>query len=381
MKLAAIICEYNPFHNGHKFHIEETRRKTKADAVVAVMSGNFVQRGDIAIFDKKLRAEAAILGGADLVIELPVSFATASAEFFALGAVKLLNALGNINTLSFGAEASDTHQIMQIAKLLANEPKDFSDRIKHFLDTGLSFPAARSKVLGEFLGETAESVISTPNNILGIEYVKALIQTNSSILPCPVLRDSAPHDSNITTGDIASATYIRSLIQNGRSIEAKQFIPDFASELFSTAKLHSIKALEKAILCELIKTPSDTLKSIADISEGLENRIKEAALTSQTLDELISKVKTKRYTHSRIRRIILSAYLGITSEMRNCEPQYIHILAHNEIGQKIIANSKKIAALPIVRNTSQVNKLKNPLIKSLWEQERTFDNIYNMAQI
>ncbi len=381
MKTAAIICEYNPFHNGHKFHIEETRRRTGADAVVAIMSGNFVQRGDLAVFDKRLRAKTAILGGADLVLELPTVYASASAEFFACNAVKILNALGTVDFLSFGAETDEPDRIIQIAQLLASEPESFSDRIKAHLSAGLSYPAARSRAIGEALGTDAERILSTPNNILGIEYCKALIQTDSCIKPCPILREGAAHDSNITSNRIASATHIRDLIQNSQWSKAKKFIPGFAAEIFETAPIHSIKTLEKAILCELIKTPADRLKAIADISEGLENRIKEAALTSQTLDELVDSIKTKRYTHSRIRRIVLSAYLGITSEMRNCPPQYIHILAHNEIGQKIISAAKKSATLPIVRNTSQVNKLKDPLIKSLWEQERVFDNIYDMAKI
>ncbi len=381
MKLAAVICEYNPFHNGHKFHIEETRQKTKADAIVAIMSGNFVQRGDLAIFDKSLRAEAAISCGADLVLELPTLYASASAEFFAHNAIKILNALGGIDFLSFGAESCHTHLIMQIAKLLADEPEYLSAKIKQNLTEGLSYPAARSKALGEVLGRNAEDVLSTPNNILGIEYAKALIQTGSSITPCPILRQGAAHDSNLASKNIASATYVRKLIYSNNWTAAKEYIPGSAAELFEKAQVHSIKALENAILCELIKVPAHKLKSISDVSEGIENRIKEAALTSHTLDELIDKVKTKRYTHSRIRRIVLSAYLGITKELRQTPPQYIHILNHNEIGQKIIAAAKKSTALPLVRNTSQINKLKDPLVKTQWELQRTFDNIYNLAKI
>ncbi len=379
MTLAAIICEYNPFHNGHQFHIEETRRKTGADGIVAIMSGNFVQRGDVAIFDKQTRSRAAVLGGADLVIELPAAYSSASAEFFASNAVKILNALGNIDFLSFGAEIADTDSLMKIAELLANEPAELSAKIKQFLKGGLSYPVARGLAVGEILGQEYSDIMSSPNNILGIEYCKALIKTQSSVSPCPVLRQGADHDSKFASESIASATLARQLLSEGKN--ATQFLPEFAAELYKDAKIHSLAALEKAILAYLIKTPAEELAKAPDISEGLENRIKEAALTSDTLDGLIDKIKTKRYTHSRIRRIILSAYLGITDEMRRREPQYISILAHNEIGQKIIARAKKTAALPIVRNTSQINKLKNPLIKSLWEQERIFDKIYNLTEI
>ena len=381
MKLAAIICEYNPFHNGHKFHIEETRRKIGADGIIAIMSGNLMQRGDVAIFDKTLRAKAAVLGGADLVIELPCIYSSASAEFFALNAVKILNALGMVDYLSFGAEKADSSALVKIGELLADEPSQLSDKIKQLSATGLSYPAARSRAVGEYLGAEYADILSTPNNILGIEYCKALVRTKSHIAPFPVLRYGAEHDSDVASDRIASATYIRQLLQKGETENANQFVPQFATELFKDVKIHSLKALEKAILAYLIRTPAEELKNVPDVSEGLENRIKEAALVSDTLDDLIDKVKTKRYTHSRIRRILLSAYFGISRQMREIEPQYISILAHNETGQKIIAEAKKTATLPIVRNTSQVNKLKNPLIKSLWEQERIFDNLYNLTEI
>ncbi len=378
MKLAAIICEYNPFHNGHKFHIEETRRQTGADGIVAIMSGNFVQRGDIAVFDKQTRSRAAIPGGADLVLELPSVYSCASAEFFALNAVKILNAVGSIDFLSFGAENADSSVLMKIAELLTKEPACLSDKIKGFLNDGLSFPLARSKSVGELLGSEYEKILRSPNNILGIEYCKALILTNSKITPCPILRHGADHDSTLTSENIASATHIRNMLYKGEGVEG--FVPDFAAEIYKNAQVHSLKVLEKAIIAHLIKMPADQLRQISDVSEGLENRIKEAASNSYNLDSLIDSIKTKRYTHSRLRRIVLAAYLGITPEMRNAPPQYINILAHNETGQKIIAKAKKTAALPIVRNTSQVNKLKNPLIKDLWERERIFDNIYNLTK-
>ena len=188
MKVAAIICEYNPFHNGHRFHIGETRRKTGADAVVAIMSGNFVQRGDVAVFPKSLRAQTAIRGGADLVLELPVPFATGSAEFFAQGAVRTLDSLGIIDYLSFGAECNNAEKLLELAELFASEPPEFSDLIKLYSKDGLSFPAARAKAATEFAGADAEEILSSPNNILGIEYCKALLKLNSKIKPCVIER-------------------------------------------------------------------------------------------------------------------------------------------------------------------------------------------------
>lgn len=381
MKVAAIICEYNPFHNGHKFHIEETRRKTGADAVVAIMSGNFVQRGDIAVFPKTLRAQAAIKSGADLVLELPVPFSTGSAEFFAQGAVRTLDSLGTIDFLSFGAECNNAQRLLEIAQLFSCEPPEFTDLIKLYSKDGLSFPAARAKAAVEFAGADFGETLSSPNNILGIEYCKALLKLNSKIKPCVIGRTGAGHDAETTDGSFASASFIRKLLSEGSPQKAFSFLPEFAKEIFKNQPLHSIKAIENAILCELIKMPADRLREISDVAEGLENRIKDAALSANSLDELIESVKTKRYTHSRVRRIILSAFLGITDNDRKAPPQYIKILDHNEIGQKIIAAAKKTATIPIVRNTSQVNKIGDPVIKSLWERERIFDKIYEMTEI
>ncbi len=381
MKVAAIICEYNPFHNGHQFHIEETRRKTGADAVVAIMSGNFVQRGDVAVFPKNLRAQAAIRGGADLVLELPVPFATGSAEFFAQGAVKTLDSLGIIDYLSFGAECSNAEKLLGLAELFTNEPPEFADLIKLYSKDGLSFPAARAKAAAEFAGSDAGEILSSPNNILGIEYCKALLKLNSKIKPCVIERTGAGHDTEATDGDIASASFIRKLLTDGDTDRAFSFMPDFTKDIFKNQPLHSINAIENAILCELIKIPADKLREISDVTEGLENRIKDAALCANSLDELIESIKTKRYTHSRVRRIILSAFLGITDTDRKAPPRYIKILDHNETGQKLIAAAKKTATLPIVRNTSQVNKRNAPEIKELWERERIFDKIYEMTKI
>lgn len=381
MKLAAIICEYNPFHKGHKFHIEETRKKSGADAVIAIMSGNFVQRGEPAIYPKAVRAEAALKGGADLVLELPTVYATGSAEYFAIGAVKILNALNCVDFLSFGAEVPDANSLLKIAELLITEPDEFSQKLKEYSAKGLSFPSARAKAVGEVLGVSAEDILNKPNNLLAVEYCKALLKTKSTISPLPIQRTGANHDSDSASDGIASATHIRSLILGGKSEEAFKYMPDFSGKLFSTAQIHCLNALESAILCQLIKFPPEQLQEVSDVSEGLENRIKAAAMTATTLEELCELVKTKRYTHSRIRRIVLSAFLGISDPDRKLPPQYIKILAHTETGQKIIAKAKKSATLPLVRNTSQVNKLNNPLIKEQWERERIFDRLYEMSEV
>ncbi len=379
MKIASIICEYNPFHNGHKYQLDEVRRICGDNtAIITLMSGNYVQRGDVAIFSKTARAAAAIQGGADLVLELPAFCAVQSAEFFAKGAVYLLNSLGFVDYLAFGAESANLSLIEDIAELFCKEPPDFSERLSVLCDTGISFPAARAKAISELLGKDAAELLNEPNNILAVEYCKALKALGSPIQPLLIQRTGAMHHEQHATDGIASATHIRSLISQDKTSEAFSYIPKACSDIFQSEKIHSLKSMEKSIIADIIKTDSEALKKISDVGEGLENRIKEKALTASGLEELTNNIKTKRYTHSRIRRILLSSYLGITAKDRESVPRYIRILAHNETGQALIRKAKKTAALPLVRNTAQINKLSNPAAKETWERERIFDLIYEL---
>ncbi len=379
MKITAVICEYNPFHKGHQYHIQKTKEAYPESKVVAIMSGNFVQRGDVAVFDKYTRANAAILSGCDLVLELPTPFALSSAEFFASGGVKLANALGLDCTLSFGAENPDKDGLLRVARLLADEPDEFKEYLQKELAKGSSYPTARSLAAGHLLGDGAKEILASPNNILAIEYIKAILKTSSNADFFPIERKGAGHDSLTDGADFVSASLIRSRIAEGQSYS--EFCPPNAVELFRDAPIHSIKSLDASILGHIIKMTPEELRKVPDVAEGLENRILAAAMEAQSVDELIEKVKTKRYTHSRIRRILLSAYLGIKNEDREQGPRYISILAHNEAGQKVIAAAKKTATLPLVRNTAQVNKLKDEQIKTLWEQQRIYDRVYELSKI
>lgn len=379
MKIVAVICEYNPFHKGHEYHIQKIKEAYPDNVIVAIMSGNFVQRGDVAVFDKNTRARAAILGGANLVLELPTPFAISSAEFFALGGVKILNALGMPCTLSFGAETPDKDALLKVARLLADEPAEFKQALQAELALGKSYPQARSDAAKTILGKDSAEILANPNNILGVEYIKAIIKTNSQADFLPIGRKGVDHDSTAHSEGFASASLIRSKIAEGGDLAC--FCPESAVEQFQNAPIHSIKALDRSILGHIIRMTPEELQQVPDVSEGLENRILAAAMEAQSVEELIEKVKTKRYTHSRIRRILLSAYLGIKKESRTADPLYINILAHNEKGQKIIAEAKKTATVPLVRNTSQVNKLKDQNIKSAWEQQRIYDKIYELSKI
>ena len=378
MKTAAIICEYNPFHKGHSYQIARTKELCGADFVIAIMSGNFVQRGDVAVFSKELRAKAALASGADLVIEIPAVFSIQSAEFFARHGVALAEATGIVDVLSFGTECDNIDEICKIAELLCDEPVEFSSLLKSYLSKGLAYPTARYEAVSEILGKSSAEAISTPNNILAVEYCKALFSSNSNIKPIAIKRIGTNHDSTEPSKGFASATHIRELIFSGKTEEALKYIPEECQSIFANAKPHHISAMETSIIAELIKMPSETLKNISDVNEGIENRIKAAALSSSSLAELFDAVKTKRYTHSRIRRIILSAYLGITNPDREMMVPYIKILDHTERGRELISKMKKTSKLPVVRNTSQINNLKIPQIKDLWERERMFDKLYEM---
>lgn len=378
MKTAAIICEYNPFHKGHKYQIARTKELCGADFIVAVMSGNYVQRGDVSIFPKELRAKAAISCGADLVIELPTVFAMQSAEIFAKKGVEIANAIGIIDFLSFGTECDDIDKICEIAKLLSDESPEFSDMLKSSLSKGRTYSAARAYAIKSLLGEHAAEIISTPNNILAVEYCKALYTSQSTIAPLAVKRTGANHDSTDTKDGFSSATNIRNLFYEKDCESAFSYMPQKCSDIFKGVRIHHTAAMEKSIIAELIKMPAATLKDISDVSEGIENRIKSAALEANTIEELANMIKTKRYTLSRIRRILLSSYLGITNADRETSVPYIKILDHNERGQELISKIKRTSKLPIARNTSQINKLKDTEIKAFWERERIFDKLYEL---
>lgn len=367
LKVAGIICEYNPFHLGHKFHIEETRRITGADYVVAIMSGNFVQRGDIAIYDKLSRAKTACQNGADLVIELPAIYSLAGAEIFASKAVEILIGLNCIDYLSFGAETDDVAELERVAEIILSEDEDYKGKLSQALGQGLSFASAREIAVGSDL-------LKTPNNILAVEYIKAIKKLGASFCPVAVKR-SVNHDSDEVSGKFTSASNIRAEIKMGHFDLVKKYVPqgfDFSQ------KAHFIEDLEKSIISSLLLKTPEELRLISDVSEGLENRILKCAKECSGFMELCDAVKSKRYAHSRIRRILLHSYLGITAEMQKEAPSYIRILDFNSNGQELLNKIKQATDLPLVKNTSDVNRLKNPVIKNQWDRELLFDKIFNL---
>ena len=377
MKIAAVICEYNPFHNGHKYQIDMARKKTGCDAVVGLMSGNFVQRGDFAIFDKGFRASAALLCGVDLVIENPATFVLRSAEGYASAAVKTLSSFGCIDYLFFGAEHECLEDLQRIADFLAEENAEFKKRLSQYMSEGLSFAKARSNATADILGKEAERILAQPNNLLAIEYLKAIRKQNSDLEPVLIQRVNADHHATTPNGTFASASYIREEILKGNN-DALNLVPKEAEEEYLIRKPFSSFDAEKAIISAICLMPKEKLILTPDINEGLENKIKDAVMNCKTLDEVQDNVKSKRYAYSRVRRAILCAYLGITKEDALLSPKYIKVLSFNDVGQKVLNMAKKTAELPIAKNARAI--LKDEEAMSIWRRELEFDRIYEILK-
>lgn len=332
MKTAAIICEFNPFHNGHKYLIDEVKNKY-ADCVIAIMSGSFVQRGDIAIIDKFERAKAALQNGCDLVVELPTVFSLASAERFAQGGVQIANAL-NADFLCFGAENTDIEKLKRIGDTFGDE--NFRMNLKKHLSNGEYYPKAVSLSIEDTLDKEYSSLLNGPNNTLAIEYIKAL--KNSTISPVAIKRIGVDHDSTDTNDNIASATHIRNLIRNNTAYDN---YTDMTISNYTDAN-----KLETAILYRLRTMSKEEIENLPDVSEGFHNRIFECSRCSNSYEELLSKLKTKRYTLARTRRIIMYALLDITKGDIKGDIEYVRVLGMSEKGSTLLKN----ATLPLVCN-------------------------------
>lgn len=326
MQIAGIICEYNPFHKGHQKQIDYLR--AQGHSVVCLMSGNFVQRGHPAIFDKMARTKAAIECGADLVLELPVQYALSSAEGFAAGGVEILSRL--CDHLCFGAETADDAALMNTANTLLTT--DFSEKMRLQLDKGLSFPAARTAAL-ENMGMD-KAIIETPNNILAVEYCKAILVQNSDLTPLSIHREGSYHD-RAADAENPSATALRILIQNGENWA--DFVPESAFSQLRNSSFHSIEQGEKAILSRIRTMTDDEFEALPYGSEGLWRKLMHASRKYASLEEIIAETKSKRYTRTRIDRMILCAFLGLTTEDITSPAPYCRVLGFNDTGREILS--------------------------------------------
>ena len=330
MRIAGIVCEYNPLHLGHKKQMDFLR--AQGYGIVCAMSGNYVQRGHPAIFDKMRRAEAAIQCGADLVVELPLPYALSSAEGFAAGGVDILLRL--CDTLCFGAENSDSEKLMETARALLSP--EFSQKLRPQLDTGLSFPAARTKALAE-MGMDA-SILDTPNNILAVEYCKAVLSQGCTMDILPIARVGSYHDE-APDAENPSATSLRNLLENDEKWES--FVPNAAFSCFENAPIHSLKNAEKAILYRLRTMTDDEFESLPYGSEGLWRKLMHASRGCNAMEEIISATKSKRYTRTRIDRMILCAFIGLQERDFKSPVPYCRVLAFNDTGRAILSKVRE----------------------------------------
>ena len=338
MKITGIICEYNPLHLGHKKQMEQIRHMQGADGgIVCLMSGNFVQRGAPAIVDKSLRAKAAILSGADLVLELPVTVSLSSAEGFAAGGVSILSPF--CDALCFGAEDADKDALLETANALLRP--QFSDALRLQLDKGLSFPAARQAAL-DAMGIRGD-LVSHPNNILAVEYCKAILRQNSSMEPLPITRSGSYHDT-APDPDNPSATALRLLMQTGGTWQ--NYVPQEAAACFENAVLHTLDAGERAVLYRLRTMNDKDFETLPYGSEGLWRKLMHSSRAEATLEDILTAVKSKRYTRTRLDRMVMCAFLGITVQDLMEKPPYVRVLAFNDRGREILRLARETGDFP-----------------------------------
>lgn len=394
-RVLGIIAEYNPFHNGHMYHLQKAKEQSGAQYCICVMSGNFVQRGNTSIVNKWKKAEMALLNGVDLVIELPTIYSVASAEGFSLGAIKLLNNLKIVDAISFGTETSDFAALNNISSIVNEEPMKYKSILNSELKKGLSFPKARENALMLYLNDNKryDNILNTPNNILAIEYLKALKKIKSTIQPIPVKREKVYYNDNVIVDEFASATAIRKLLKNEEFSEIRKVVPKSTYQILKKETelgnvVLDLSRYEKEIIYNLRRMTVSEIAELPDVNEGLEHSLKNAANYSNDITNLINIVKTKRYTVTRIQRILICALLGITKRdvgMAKKTELYIRVLGFNEKGKELISrinkqNPKATVITSVKKFQDKNNNNKNSKIyKRLLDIDIFSTNVYTMA--
>ena len=386
-----IIAEYNPFHNGHFYQIEEAKKQTGAKYVVAVMSGNFTQRGNTSLIDKWTKAQMALENGVDIVLELPTIYSVSSAENFAEGAIKILDSLKIVDTLCFGTETADFAALNNIANVLHNEPKEYVAILNHELGKGISYPKARENALMMYLNDIKRyaSILSGSNNILAIEYLKALKRLKSDMTPFSIQRKKVYYNDERIIDEFASSTAIRKLIATEQYAEVRKVVP-MSSYMLLKEKIEKgnfvidIIKFEKEILYNLRKMTVKQIAELPDVTEGLEYAIKNAANSCNSLLELVNIIKSKRYTQTRIQRILVYALLGITKkDMANARKviPYARVLGFNKNGREMLSDICSIN--PRINMITSVKKYEdqnvNKVLREMLEKDIFATNVYTLG--
>jgi len=375
MYICGIIAEYDPFHTGHQHQFSAIRKILGDDcAIVCVMSGNWTQRGSPAIVDKFLRARLALMGGADLVLELPLPYAISSAEWFARGGVSTLQSSGIITHLCFGSECGDLIPLSQSAQCL--DSVEYTSALRGYLDLGLSFPVARQKAVEQLVGSVAEC-LNFPNNNLGVEYLRALKWCNSKIEPITVQRQGAGHGEAAREG-FSSASHLRDLLRSRKINDAKKYFIDCEADLLYSSSFSDCINAERSILYRLRQMNIDDFELLPDCGEGLSHRLYKAVRENSSIDEILTAAKSKRYTLARLRRILLWAFLGLTAEDRPDTPPYIRVLGMNQTGAALLREMNRNASTPILTKPAHVRQL-SKAANDLFELEVRATDLYALT--
>lgn len=382
MQTAGMIIEYNPMHSGHLHLLRQTRALLGDDtAVVCVMSGNFVQRGDFALLRKHARAEAAVRSGADLVLELPLTWATAPAERFADGGVQALAATGLVTHLVFGSECGDAAALQHVAAALISE--ELPGLLHQELERGDSFAAARQRAVEKLLTPEEGALLSAPNNILGVEYCKGLLRQRSTMIPLTVPRQGAPHDALPQKGEHPSASAVRLWLRTGKREQALSMLPPAMREIYQREEDAGrapvkMENCERAILARLRTMGQAEFEALDQGREGLCNRLFAASRRASSLETLLAEAKTKRYAYARLRRMVLWAYLGLTpSEFPERLP-YLRVLAANAVGCGLLKKMRKTASLPVLTKPADIRLLGEDA-QQVFVQEVRATDLYTLA--
>lgn len=370
MSTVGIIAEFNPLHSGHKYLINEAK---KHGTVVCVISGNFVQRGDTAIAEKRIRAEAALRCGAALVLELPVCWSMSTAQNFALGGVSILKNIG-CDSIVFGSECGDLSKLQKASAILKSS--EFEDEVSKKLKTGVTFATAREAAAS--VCGLEDGILKGANNNLAIEYIGAAESLNAPIKFMSIKRKGTLHDSKDATEEFASASLIREKILKGDENFIKQYIPTEILDLFLNRNISDIRNIESGILAILRMKSAEDFSHLPDLSEGLHNKVFSSVKVAITLEQLYNMIKVKRYTHARIRRLILSAALNIDNSFFMKEPPYIRVLGFNKSGEELLKNNISLSPVPVILRASEVKKL-DQQSRKLFECECRATDLFSLS--
>lgn len=390
MTVVGFITEYNPFHYGHKYHLEQSIKKTKADYSIAIMSGSFLQRGEPSLIDKWTKAKMAVENGVDLVLELPFIFSSQSAELFAYGGTKLMDSLNIVDYLAFGSEIGELDPLTQIASILSNEPKYYKERLKYYLSIGLSYSVSRSNALVEYIDIISpnsnynyKEILSKSNNILGIEYLKTLLRIKSRITPIVIKRSGSNYNDLQLSNGFASATAIRNLIKAKGINPVKELVPIetyycLEEYLKKYSHFNYIENYNQIFLYLIRTLEKNRIQNLMDIEPGLENRMIEQGYKNNNINEIIDNIVTKRYPRTRIQRLFIHLLSQLDrntfNELYKSYPSHIRVLGANKKGLILLKQIKKNSSLPIITKFADYKHFKNEsLEKILMFDKKTTD--------